>query len=217
MPIDSSEKYKLLLQNSSAGNKFLRWDFKVHIRFRSSSTAIRPLEASVDPSVCPIDPKGSIPTTLATPDIHALLYATVAEKLRSARAEGIERVVKICSSTDTFRSSLRESDNCCGSQKTALAERRISWLLSEQRPRAQAISVARHLITKRSEELHKLLPNGTGKAAAQIALPHQRYRLGYFIAVMSVVQFTRSRHLKRKVVFEGYSYVFDKAADAKEL
>ncbi|KRZ41751.1 hypothetical protein T4C_13759 [Trichinella pseudospiralis] len=103
MPIDSSEKYKLLLQNSSAGNKFLRWDFKVHIRFRSSLTAIRPLEASVDPSVCPIDPKGSIPTTLATPDIHALLYATVAEKLRSARAEGIERVVKICSSTDTFR------------------------------------------------------------------------------------------------------------------
>ncbi|KRZ09419.1 hypothetical protein T4B_3018 [Trichinella pseudospiralis] len=69
MPIDSSE--------NSAGNKFLRWDFKVHIRFRSSLTAIRPLEASVDPSVCPIDPKGSIPTTLATPDIHALLYATV--------------------------------------------------------------------------------------------------------------------------------------------
>ncbi|KRX93531.1 hypothetical protein T4E_3112 [Trichinella pseudospiralis] len=126
MPIDSSEKYKLLLQNSSAGNKFLRWDFKVHIRFRSSSTAIRPLEASVDPSVCPIDPKGSIPTTLATPDIHALLYATVAEKLRSARAEGIEGVVKICSSTDTFSvpSAIHPEDHHCGNLITAVGVRK---------------------------------------------------------------------------------------------
>ncbi|KRY19607.1 hypothetical protein T03_3773 [Trichinella britovi] len=43
MSVDSSEKYKLLLQNSSRRNKLLRWDFKVHIRSRSSSTPIRPL------------------------------------------------------------------------------------------------------------------------------------------------------------------------------
>ncbi|XP_003369529.1 conserved hypothetical protein [Trichinella spiralis] len=41
--VDSSEKYKLLLQNSSRRNKLLRWDFKVRIRSRSSSTTIRPL------------------------------------------------------------------------------------------------------------------------------------------------------------------------------
>ncbi|KRX29943.1 hypothetical protein T05_9768 [Trichinella murrelli] len=35
--------YKLLLQNGSRRNKLLRWDFKVHIRSRSSSTPIRPL------------------------------------------------------------------------------------------------------------------------------------------------------------------------------
>ncbi|KRY61775.1 hypothetical protein T11_2811, partial [Trichinella zimbabwensis] len=34
---------------------------------------------------------------------------------------------------------------------------------------------------------------------------------------MSAVQFTLSQRGKRKVVFEGYSYVFDRATDAKEL
>ncbi|KRX56825.1 hypothetical protein T09_15072 [Trichinella sp. T9] len=43
LSVDSSEKYKLLLQNSSRRNKLLRWDFKVHIRSRSSSTPIRHL------------------------------------------------------------------------------------------------------------------------------------------------------------------------------
>ncbi|KRZ86647.1 hypothetical protein T08_3518 [Trichinella sp. T8] len=44
----SSEKYKLLLQNSSRRNGLLRWDFKVHIRSRSSST----------PSRVPLTPRG---------------------------------------------------------------------------------------------------------------------------------------------------------------
>ncbi|KRZ01200.1 hypothetical protein T11_16259 [Trichinella zimbabwensis] len=34
---------------------------------------------------------------------------------------------------------------------------------------------------------------------------------------MSVVQFTLSQRGKRKTVFEGYSYVFDRATDAKEV
>ncbi|KRY58483.1 hypothetical protein T03_6733 [Trichinella britovi] len=38
--VDSSEKYKLLLQYSSRRNKLLRWD---HIRSRNSSTPIGPL------------------------------------------------------------------------------------------------------------------------------------------------------------------------------
>ncbi|KRY36951.1 hypothetical protein T01_15781 [Trichinella spiralis] len=45
VPLDSSENYKLLLQNSSPRNIFLKWDFKVHIRPLS---LYRPQRVDVD-------------------------------------------------------------------------------------------------------------------------------------------------------------------------
>ncbi|KRY15640.1 hypothetical protein T12_1499 [Trichinella patagoniensis] len=53
MSIDSSEKYKLLLPNSSRRNKFTQMGFQKS----------------------PIDPKGSISTTLATPGLDQLAAA----------------------------------------------------------------------------------------------------------------------------------------------
>ncbi|KRZ17480.1 hypothetical protein T11_1299 [Trichinella zimbabwensis] len=60
----------------SPGNKFLRWDFKVHIRSRPNRPPFD-AEVSIDPLDSPIDTKGSISTTLATPGLEESVSLSV--------------------------------------------------------------------------------------------------------------------------------------------